>query len=57
LQAEKQLHEGWTMKKMIATEKKWFEHICDKYQEGATIGIDSRLIAAGNAETRFKTLK
>ena len=45
------------MKKMIATEKKWFEHICDKYQEGATIGIDSRLIAAGNAETRFKTKK
>jgi Xaa-Pro aminopeptidase len=57
LQAEKQLYEGWTMRKMIDTEKKWFEHISDKYQEGATIGIDSRLIAAETAQTRFKTLE
>lgn len=45
------------MKKMLATEKKWFEHILDKYQEGATVGVDSRLLAAETAETRFKTLE
>lgn len=27
LQAEKELHEGWKMKKLIAGEKKWFEHL------------------------------
>ena len=27
LQAEKELTEGWSMRKMIESEKKWFEHI------------------------------
>lgn len=45
------------MRKMIATEKKWFEHLADSYKEGATIGIDSRLVTAGTAEARFKVLE
>ena len=49
LQAEKQLHEGWKMKKMQAGEKKWFEVIAEAYTEGATVGVDSRLITAESA--------
>jgi Xaa-Pro aminopeptidase len=27
LQAEKELTEGWSMRKLLAEEKKWFEHV------------------------------
>ena len=29
----------------------------DNYKEGATIGVDSRLVTAGTAELRFKVLQ
>ncbi len=47
LQADKELQEGWKLKKMLATEKKWFEHIIEKYPKGTKIGIDGRLVTAG----------
>jgi Xaa-Pro aminopeptidase len=49
LQAPKQLTEGWHMKKMMKAEPTWFDHIASNYKkEDTVIGIDARLISAGN---------
>jgi hypothetical protein len=34
------------MKKMLAKEKKWFEHIVEFYPKGTKIGVDPRLLSA-----------
>jgi hypothetical protein len=34
------------MKKMLAGEKRWFEHIIDFYPKGTKIGVDPRLLTA-----------
>lgn len=52
LQAEKELEEGWSMRKMLEGERKWFEHISDRYPPKTRIEIDARLIAAGSARDR-----
>ena len=57
LQAEKELAEGWSMRKMIESEKKWFEHIAEKYPAKSKIEIDGRLISAGSAQDRKKYLE
>jgi Xaa-Pro aminopeptidase len=57
LQAEKELLPGWSMKKMLAQEKKWFEHIAENYPKGTKISIDGRLISAENANLRKKYLE
>ena len=36
------------MRKMLQGEKRWFEHIVEKYPKGSKIGVDGRLLAAGN---------
>jgi Xaa-Pro aminopeptidase len=46
LQAEKELREGWQMRKLQQGEKMWFQHAIAEYP-GATLGIDPRLITAG----------
>lgn len=35
------------MRKLLNTEKKWFEHITENYPKDAKIGIDARLLTAG----------
>ena len=37
LQAEKELLEGWQMRKLIEGVKKWFEHITENYQNDSQI--------------------
>jgi Xaa-Pro aminopeptidase len=46
LQAEQELYPTWTMKKMLAGEKRWFEHIIEFYPKGTKIGVDPRLLTA-----------
>ena len=42
------------MRKMIEGEKKWFEHLAEKYPAKTKIEIDGRLISAGSAKDRKK---
>ena len=34
------------MRKLLVTEKKWFEHIAEKYPKGTRIENDGRLMSA-----------
>lgn len=47
LQAEKELTEGWAMRKLLEGEKKWFEHVVENYPKDSVVGIDPRLLTAG----------
>lgn len=46
LQAEKELQEGWALRKLVEEEKKWFEHVVDNYPTTSKIGVDPRLLTA-----------
>jgi Xaa-Pro aminopeptidase len=46
LQAEKELQEGWALRKLVEEEKKWFEHVVDNYPAATKIGVDPRLLTA-----------
>lgn len=49
LQAEKELYPGWQMRKLIAGEKTWFEHVVANYAKGSKLGVDPRLLTAGKS--------
>lgn len=51
LQAEKELADGWSMRKLLEEEKKWFEHIAENYPKGSVVGVDPRLLTAGKRLT------
>jgi hypothetical protein len=42
------------MRKLIATDKKWFEHIAENYPKDTILGIDSRLLTACKLFSNFK---
>lgn len=54
LQAEKELQEGWQLKKILENEKRWFEHVIHHYPQGTRIEMDGRLIPASSAQERKK---
>jgi Xaa-Pro aminopeptidase len=51
LQADKELTEGWAMRKLLEGEKTWFEHIVENYPKDAVVGVDPRLLTAGIRKT------
>lgn len=34
------------MRKLLAEEKKWFEHVVEHYPKGTRLGLDPRLLTA-----------
>jgi Xaa-Pro aminopeptidase len=57
LQAEKELGEGWEMRKMGRGEQRWFEHIAKEYPKGTVVEIDGQLMSAQTAAERRKVLQ
>lgn len=57
LQAEKELKEGWTLKKLLPDVPRWPTLVTKTYPKGTVVGIDGRLVSASTGESYKKTLE
>jgi len=46
IQAQKELYQGWQLKKMLPGGQKWFEYVLANYPKMSRIGFDPTLITA-----------
>ena len=57
LQAEKELKEGWSLKKLIPEVPRWTVLVSKTYPKGTVVGIDGRLVSASTGEAYKKALE